>query len=215
MSAGHKWKPLEPARMVAPMIDDLESIPPFLDRVGNLTNDQLAALSAKARKNAGKPRARKFEQPPDSRAPLTEVDLANIRALKRLGADKVSAVRQIGARPKPSPKPKTTRAVVAAVADPKPATEKQETVMAKKTKTKKASQAKARTPVKGKTESGVRPGSKLEIIVGMLKRPEGCTTKQVLEACKWPAVSMPQQAEAAGLTLKKEKVDGVTVYRAA
>ena len=89
-------------------------------------------------------------------------------------------------------------------------------VKTKKAAAKKAAKAKARTKVKaGARTSGVRPGSKLEIIVGMLQRPEGCTTKQVLEAVRWPAVSMPQQARAAGLKLKKEKVDGITIYRAA
>lgn len=62
---------------------------------------------------------------------------------------------------------------------------------------------------------GVRPGSKLEAIVGLLTRPEGCTTKDVLAATGWPSVSMPQQAKAAGLTLRKEKVGGVTRYSAA
>lgn len=96
-----------------------------------------------------------------------------------------------------------------------PAPTPKETAMSKKTTTKKASKAKARTPVKEKT-SGVRPGSKLEIVVGLLTRAEGCTAKEVLDACHWPSVSMPQQAKAAGLTLKKEKVKGEpTRYRAA
>ena len=86
----------------------------------------------------------------------------------------------------------------------------------KVSKPKTAKQTKARTPVKGKTSNGgVRVGTKLETIVGLLKREEGCTTKQILEAVNWPAVSVPQMARSAGLTLKKEKVDGVTVYRAA
>lgn len=90
----------------------------------------------------------------------------------------------------------------------------------------KTSKKAARTPVKGKTAGkkpakaaktgdGPRPGSKLEIIGKMLARPEGCTAKQVLDACDWTAVSMNQQATALGVKLKKEKVDGVTVYRAA
>lgn len=115
------------------------------------------------------------------------------------------------------------------------ATDPKETKVRTKTTTKKAdakakAKTAARTPVKGKTTKakpasaktaakpvgdGPRPGSKLAIIRDLLSRPEGCTTKQVLEACQWPAVSMPQQARALGVTLKKEKVDGVTVYRAA
>lgn len=107
---------------------------------------------------------------------------------------------------------------------------KESTVRKTSKKTKTTKTAAARTPVKGKTtkakpasakpaktaaNDGPRPGSKLAIIQGLLTRPEGCTTKQVLEACEWPAVSMPQQARALGVELKKEKVDGVTVYRAA
>lgn len=87
---------------------------------------------------------------------------------------------------------------------------KADAAKARRTPSKKASAA-ARAP---KSEGGVRAGSKLETIVGLLKRPQGCTTADVLEATGWPAVSMPQQAKAAGLTLKKEKVDGRTVYRA-
>lgn len=94
---------------------------------------------------------------------------------------------------------------------------KQESTTMKKPKKSKATTNKARTPVKAKTTKaakteGIRPGSKLAIIHGLLTRPEGCTTKEVLKACDWPAVSMPQQAKAAGLTLRKEKVDGVNRY---
>lgn len=73
--------------------------------------------------------------------------------------------------------------------------------------------ASAARQVAPKTEGGVRLGSKLETIVGLLRRPEGCTTAQVLEATAWPSVSMPQQAKAAGIELYKEKVDGRTIYR--
>ncbi len=81
---------------------------------------------------------------------------------------------------------------------------------------KKAAKAKARTPAARKPASGaskgIRPGSKLEIVVGLLKRPEGCTAADVLKATEWPAVSMPQQARAAGLTLRQEKDGKVTRY---
>lgn len=85
---------------------------------------------------------------------------------------------------------------------------------AKKTPRKAAPKAdKAAHSASGATK-GIRPGSKLETIVGLLRRPQGCTTADVLKATEWPAVSMPQQAKAAGLTLRKEKKDGVTVYYA-
>ena len=79
-------------------------------------------------------------------------------------------------------------------------------------KTKETAASKANEPSTKK--NGVRPGSKLAIIADLLRRPEGCTTADVLKATGWPAVSMPASAKAAGLALKKEKVDGVTVYRA-
>jgi len=71
------------------------------------------------------------------------------------------------------------------------------TVKAKKQTTKKAAKEHARQPV--------RSGSKVEIIASLLKRPEGCTTADVLKATGWPSVSMPAQAKAAGVKLKKQK----------
>lgn len=59
-----------------------------------------------------------------------------------------------------------------------------------------------------RADGGIRPGSKLELVAGLLKRPGGCTTADVLAATSWPAVSMPQMAKAAGLTLKKTKEKG-------
>lgn len=95
----------------------------------------------------------------------------------------------------------------------------EESPMHTKKSTKSKTAAKARTKVKGGTKkaaaAGVRPGSKLETIVGMLKRPKGCTAAEIMAACKWPSVSVPQQARAAGLTLKTEKEGRVTRYRAA
>ena len=80
-------------------------------------------------------------------------------------------------------------------------------------KTKRASTS-ARTPVtEGEPKAkGVRPGSKLEIVVGLLTRKEGCTTAEILAQCQWPSVSVPQQARAAGLRLRQEKDGKVTRY---
>jgi Protein of unknown function (DUF3489) len=75
----------------------------------------------------------------------------------------------------------------------------------KKTRKKKAADN-ARAP---------RAGSKLEIINRMLHRKNGCTAKEVMTACEWPAVSMPQQAKALGLKLKSEKVGKSKRYWAA
>jgi hypothetical protein len=94
-----------------------------------------------------------------------------------------------------------------------PAAKPAKRAAAKAKPAKPTPKAKAAKPAE-KTD-GPRPGSKLAIIGGMLARPEGCTTKQVLAATEWPAVSMPQQAKALGIKLVKEKVDGAFVYRAA
>ena len=98
-------------------------------------------------------------------------------------------------------------------------TQPKESDVTKKAKTKPAAKAKAKTPAKRKNEAviagTVRAGSKLEAIVGLLKRPEGCTTKDVLDVTGWPSVSMPQQAKAAGLALQKAKDGNVTRYRVA
>lgn len=95
-----------------------------------------------------------------------------------------------------------------------PAPAKQKDTEAMTTKTKKTTKTKGAKPkVDGPKEA--RKGSKLEIVANLLKRPNGCTTADVLKATGWPAVSMPQQAKSAGLTLKKDKVDGVTRYTAA
>jgi hypothetical protein len=74
---------------------------------------------------------------------------------------------------------------------------------AKELKAHKPGKAKA-----AKAKGAKKSGTKLEMIVALLKRKQGCTTKDVLDATGWPAVSMPQQAKAAGLKLRKEKAKG-------
>lgn len=54
--------------------------------------------------------------------------------------------------------------------------------------------------------------TKAEIIGEMLMRPEGTTAQEVRETMGWPSVSMPAQARAAGLKLRKEKVGALTKY---
>lgn len=58
----------------------------------------------------------------------------------------------------------------------------------------------------------VRGGSKLEAIVGLLRRPVGCTAAEVLAATGWPTVSMPAQAKAAGIELTTAKEGRTTRY---
>jgi Protein of unknown function (DUF3489) len=51
-------------------------------------------------------------------------------------------------------------------------------------------------------------------VVAMLKRASGCTREQVLEATGWKAVSMQQQATAAGLKLQIDDSEKPYRYRA-
>lgn len=54
--------------------------------------------------------------------------------------------------------------------------------------------------------------TKRDLAADLLRRPEGCTTKDILEVTQWPAVSVPAIAKASGLTLRQEKVGRVTTY---
>lgn len=56
--------------------------------------------------------------------------------------------------------------------------------------------------------NGPRPESKLAICAALLTRKEGCTTRDLLTATSWPAISVPATAKAAGLKLRKEKTKG-------
>lgn len=128
--------------------------------------------------------------------------------MKPLGprAQQIRALREARAQRHATTKPKPAPA---APAKPK------ERPMAKKAKKAKKATAKRAAP-KAKTEAGeIRAGSKLETVIGMLKRPEGCTSKEVCDATGWGAVSIPPIARRAGFELKKEKDGTQTRYRAA
>lgn len=147
-----------------------------------------------ARLNEEKQLRAKQAHKPEGTDDMTKTATQQETAMSKTNTKKTSKADQVAAR-------RTRRA---AVKGPKAAGGK------------KAAKAKARTPAAAKAASdapkAIRPGSKLEIVVGLLKRKEGCTTAEVLAACHWPAVSMPQQAKAAGLTLRQEKQGKVTRY---
>jgi len=83
---------------------------------------------------------------------------------------------------------------------------------------KKAAQDNARAPAKRtgaprKAAATLSSGKTKNAMVGeLLARPEGCTTADILAATGWPSVSVPAQAKAVGLTLRKEKDGKVTRY---
>lgn len=152
----------------------------------------------------------------------------NIRKVEPMKAPgpKEAQVRALRTTTAPAPKasakaqPEAAQAVVAPEpAAPAPAQSTKESKTMRKTSS--TTKAKARTGVKakaattGKKPTGEKPATKLDLIASLLKRKEGCTTADVLKATEWPAVSMPQQAKAAGLKLKKVKEGRVTRYFAA
>jgi hypothetical protein len=128
-------------------------------------------------------------------ARLNELKQERITAMSKTNASKADQVAAL----------RTNRA---AAKGPKAAT--------KAATSKKATKARAKAtaaprPAAG-AGKGVRPGSKAEIIAGLLTRKQGCTAADIREACEWTAVNVPRQAAQAGLTLRQEKIDGVTNY---
>lgn len=202
--------------------DKLHSVPEFLSRIDALR----VSLIKKSARPAIRPKKAKGAPLPDPSRNLTARDKEVIAELKKAGADKVSVVRKHGAKLKSetakasTPKPNKPKASA-------PANQQETTMTTKTTKTtksakkpapktggrkaspKKAAQPATKPATAAKPKAGgIRPGSKLELIAGLLMRPEGCTTEDCLKATGWPALSMPQQAKAAGLTLRKEKTKG-------
>lgn len=54
--------------------------------------------------------------------------------------------------------------------------------------------------------------TKRDLAADLLRRPEGCTSKDILDVTGWPAVSVPAIARASGLTLTQKKDGRVTTY---
>jgi len=72
--------------------------------------------------------------------------------------------------------------------------------------------AKRASKAEKKTAGPPKGQSKTALVGELLSRKEGCTTADILALTGWPSVSVPAQAKAVGLTLRKEKQDGVTRY---
>lgn len=152
---------------------------------------------------------------------LREKQKATKKAKARESVAKNKAKKERAAQPVIASTPLTGKAALRAIAG-KAAAEHAVTKIPAGKAAKRAEKAKAaRKPVKGtqtapkakKAAAGARTGTKLVKIVELLSRKQGCTTAEVLKATGWPSVSMPQQAKAAGLKLRKEKKSGeVTRY---
>lgn len=76
-----------------------------------------------------------------------------------------------------------------------------------KTKSKKGRVTKKAAPQKMPKAKAPRE-TKAALVADLLQRPAGCTGADILKATGWPTVSVPQQAKAAGLKLRKEKTKG-------
>lgn len=51
-----------------------------------------------------------------------------------------------------------------------------------------------------------------DVVVGLLSRPEGCLTREILDATQWDTVNVHRFARGAGMKIRKERVAGNT-YR--
>lgn len=81
-------------------------------------------------------------------------------------------------------------------------------------KIKNPPNVKAAKSSKGKAgKLGGAKTTKAAMVGQLLLDPKGCTTADILKATGWPSVSVPAQAKAVGLKLRKEKKPGeVTRY---
>ena len=123
---------------------------------------------------------------------------ARVKLLKKL----------VDARSKPAAVPPSEESVMKAKKTTTKKTAKPAAKAKASSKPKAKAAAKAKPSLAGESGPGPRAGSKTAIVAQLLQRQEGCTNAEVLEATKWPTVSMNQQAKAAGLVLKKEKLKG-------
>jgi hypothetical protein len=165
---------------------------------------------------------RDVKEPAKNEDPATKALRKEIEAAaSRNKAERFARLNELRAQKenqamKTEQKPKASKADQVAGLRKRRATEKGASSSKPKADSKKAAKAKARTAAGPKPATGapkvIRPGSKLEIVVGLLTRKSGCTAAEVLAATEWPAVSMPQQARAAGLTLRQEKDGKITRY---
>lgn len=73
--------------------------------------------------------------------------------------------------------------------------------------------SKAKKAVNGKKANGHRKGgTKSAKAVALLLRPSGTTSREILDALKWPSISVPAFAKTQGLKLRKDKSGDVMRY---
>jgi hypothetical protein len=187
--------------------DDL-SIPAALDRTKGMSKEDFAGLHEKLGKPApkGKGRTKLTVVPAARPANLTEADKKAIAEIKK-EEETVKAKKKAESLAKL----KAVAAGKKAIKDAAKAT-KAANAPEKPTGKPKTSSPPIGLASRAKPASEPRKGSKTELIGELLRRKKGCTTADVLKATGWPAVSMPQQAKAVGVGLRKEKNGKVTRY---
>lgn len=197
------------------IIESREAVDDDLDIPESLRVENRRPLSAEAKAKLEANLAAAKQKAPDSGTTAVAAELADRKRTKREVKKERKAAEKTG---KTTAMPLSGAAAVAAItgkakrssggSKPK-ATGKSASKGAGAPK-KKASAAKGAKPKKpAKATAG---GSKVETIGKLLLRPSGCTTADVLAATGWPSVSMPQQAKAAGLRLRREKEGKVSRY---
>jgi len=140
---------------------------------------------------------------PEAKAILAEKAAAK-SAKAKAKKEKAKAVKS-GATTK---MPLEGKAAVAAIKAARKANAKADKAANLKAAQKGAVKALAKATSAAVKEINNRAGTKTALIADLLRRKQGCTAKEVMEAAKWPSVSMPAQAKACGLKLRKEKVPG-------
>lgn len=168
--------------------------------------DELRALAKAAAERASKDKPIKAPLSEPKRSPA-QTALAERKRQKSRGRIAKMLAKKSGAT---AAMPLSGKAALAKIAEP----ETMETTMSKKTTKKTKAKTKPRTKRSAKPAKAVagdktiRPGSKLEIVAGLLTRKEGCTLADVLRETGWPSCSMPQMANSAGLALRRDKAKG-------
>lgn len=187
--------------------DDPLAIPGFLKRK---PGERLPPVTKRAAR-AAPPRPAPAPSVSDKTVVDIEAQERERQRLKRAGAKARREALKSGAA---SQMPLSGRAAAAAIRAERrkrPDNTTEEKPMKKAKSKKSPKKAVAKKTVKAKpvrTPKAAGGESKTDVVAKLLQRANGCTTADVLAATKWPAVSMPQMAKAAGLTLRKEKNKG-------
>lgn len=171
----------EQINAVADMLAEM-GVPESLNRWRTMTPESLAALQARL--------ASMVEAEKNRRSHTMSKQVGPKEKALRDMRDSTTPTEQ------ENPMPKKTRAAATKALDE----------AEQKAATKKAPRAK-KVP-QAPEGRATRGGGKTEIIRKLLARKHGCTAKEVMAACGWPSVSMPQQAKLLGVELHKAKDEG-------